>query len=106
MTTTGYPDVAAARAWLKVTANSISDDDLTVILKAEIAAQAAACSIPEELPADLYAAVLRRCARAVAARGIPLGVTGATDEYGPTRITAYDAEIERYEGAHRVVAMG
>lgn len=103
----GYPTLTEVRAWLGVTTASISDDDLQVILSAEETNQARVCRIPEDgLPSDLYASLLRRCARECAARNIPLGVTGGIDEYGPTRLPSYDAEIERLERPVRIVVFG
>lgn len=103
----GYPTVAQVRAWLKLAASSVDDAELAVVLAAEIAAQARVCRIPETGPdPDQYAALLRRCAREIAARGVPLGVTGGGDEFGPTRLPSYDAEVDRLEGPTRIVVMG
>ncbi|GIG64261.1 hypothetical protein [Phytomonospora endophytica] len=103
----GYPDVGKVRAWLKLATSSVDDAELGVILAAEIASQGRACRVPADGPdADQYAALLRRCARAVAARGVPLGVMGGADEYGPVRLPAIDSELERLEGPTRKVVMG
>lgn len=108
--TTGYPDIAEVRAWIDVPDTVVSDAQLQTVLDAESAAQAVACRIPTDpaaLPADLHSALLRRCARAVAARGVPLGLSGGDgQEWGPARVPAFDVEIERLEGGRRRFAFG
>lgn len=96
------PDVDEVRAWLDVSAET-GDDVLEDIVAGELANQVRACRMPagwpedpDLYPADLRLAHFRRCGRAVAARGIPLGMLNDT-EYGPTRLSRWDAEIERYE---------
>lgn len=106
------PTVEEVRAWLKVTEAQISDHDLDVIRTAEIDNQASECRVPVDmaasglLPPALIASIYRRCARAVAARGIPLGYRSGDDEYGPLRLPSYDAEITRLEGTRRRFAFG
>lgn len=108
--TVGYPDLAEVRAWLGTPDTVISDEQLQMVLDAEAAAQTIACTVPADpllLPADLHAALLRRCARAVAARGVPLGLAGGEAyEFGPTRLPGFDAEIERLEGGRRRFVFG
>lgn len=99
------PTPEQVREWAGVTTKSISDDALTMLVDAEVVNQAKMCRV-QPYTADLYQAVLRRCARALAARGVPLGVTPASAEFGPTRLAAYDGEIERYEGPVRRFAFG
>lgn len=96
------PTVAQVRAWLKVSTAAVSDEDLAVVLAAELANQGKACRWPDPagLPADLVAAIYRRCARALAARGLPLGYQ-VGDEFGAVRLSGLDAEIERLEGYDR-----
>jgi hypothetical protein len=100
------------RDWLRVSTDQVTDHDLDVIRNAEIANQADECRIPDELaaagqlPPALAASIYRRCARAVAARGIPLGYRSGDDEYGPVRLPSYDAEISRLEGTKRRVVFG
>ena len=106
------PTLAEVRGWLKLTTDQISDHDLEVVRSAEIVNQADECRIPAELvdagllPAPLVASIYRRCARAVAARGIPLGYRAGDDEYGPMRLPSYDAEITRLEGTRRRFVFG
>lgn len=97
------PTVADVRAWLKVSTSSVSDDVLTDILAGESANQAKACRLDPaatERDDDLIGALYRRCARQVAARGVPLGIVQDA-EFGPVRLTSIDAEIERLEGYSR-----
>jgi hypothetical protein len=106
------PTVVEVRAWLKLSTDQVSDHDLDVIRDAEIANQTQECRIPADLaavgllPAPLVATVYRRCARAVAARGVPLGYRSGDDEYGPMRLPSYDAEISRLEGPLRRFVFG
>ena len=79
------------------------------MLDAEVLLQARACRVPTDGtpgPAPAVQAVYRRCAREVAARGVPLGMLGADSEYGPARLSRWDAEIDRLEGRDRVVVFG
>lgn len=99
------PTVAQVRNWTGVTVGSISDTDLQIIIDAEVCAQARVCRVDPYTP-DLYQAVLRRCGRELAARGIPLGVTSGESEYGPARLATFDAEVERLEGPLRIVVTG
>ena len=111
-----YPSVDDVRAWADVPRSLISDDQLTIVLAAEAQTQAAYCEWvgPRDghyLPDALAQALLRRCARAVAARGLPLGSmppqsTGTGSEYGVASILPrLDAEVERYEAPYRVTAI-
>jgi hypothetical protein len=111
------PTVADVRAWAGVTPADISNDQITLILSSEAELQGAACDFyPEdipELPEPLVQALLRRCARAIAARGLPLGSLPATtsgmgDPYGMPRsmlLPRLDAEVERYEAPFRVIGI-
>lgn len=106
------PTLGEVREWLKLSAAQLSDHDLDVIRNAEIGNQADECRIPADLtaagllPAPLVASIYRRCARAVAARGVPLGYRSGDDEYGPVRLPSYDAEISRLEGPLRRFSFG
>lgn len=97
------PTVAEIRAWLKVSETAVSDAELTDVLDAEAQIQQQSCRVPDTWPDDpatyppaLRLALFRRCGRTVAARGVPLGLTGG-EEYGPTRLPTFDPEIERLE---------
>ena len=103
MTTT--VDLATARAWVGVPATVLPDDQLQLILDGEQTSQARLCRIdPDNPQPDLDEALLRRVARAVAGKAVPLGL--ATTEYGPARIPILDGEIERLEGPTRMVVAG
>jgi hypothetical protein len=106
------PTLLQVREWLKVTDEQVSDADLAVIRSGELDNQATDCRIPADLarvgllPAALVAAVYRRCARAVAARGLPLGYRAGDGEFGAQTIPAYDGEINRYERPWRKFVFG
>jgi hypothetical protein len=110
------PTPEQVRAWTRVPASSISDEDLEQILDAELAIQARTCSLPEDpdpitggeatYPAALSRAALRRCQRQIAARSLPLGILGAdSTEFGPITLRAWDAEIVRLEASYRRVVV-
>lgn len=104
--TPAYPDADAVRAFTGVTVKALSDVDLAIIMGGEQAAQTRLCRVTgATLDPGLAAAFMRRCARAIAAKGVPLGMVGDA-EYGPSRLPMFDAEIERIEGPFRTVVMG
>lgn len=106
------PTTAQVRAWLNLSTAQISDHELEVIRFAELGNQLDECRVPAELaaagllPATLVASMYRRCARAVAARGVPLGYRSGDDEFGPLRVTSYDVEVSRLEGPLRRMVFG
>lgn len=102
------PDIVAVRDWIGVSPQSLSDAQLQEVMDGEDANQMEVCRNIDsaDRPADLVEAFYRRVGRAVAARGIPLGSTPGNEEYGPTRLSSFDAEIERLEGPHRTVTFG
>lgn len=86
-------------------------DDVWSAFGAEVVSQASACRIEEravgepiDLPEPLAEALVRRVARNLAMRNIPLGVV--MDEAGGTRIGWSDPEIRRLEGPYRRVPVG
>ncbi len=102
------PDLGQVRQWVNVPATVFSDDMLQGVLNAERDKQAAYCLIPTDadaFPAALTQALYRRVAREVAARGMPLGLTGDGIEYAPARLPNWDAQIEFHEAAYRVTAI-
>jgi len=101
------PTVTDVRAWTSVTVQSLSDAQIAQIIATESALQAAACSWEvDAYPVSLAQAMLRRCAREIAGRQLPLGLTAdTTGECAPVRLPAYDVEIERLEAPYRVIAV-
>lgn len=109
------PGLNEVRAWLDVAAVDLPDDQLARIYEAESVIQAQYCAVPAdwftwEFPAPLAQALLRRCARVAAARGLPLGslpeqMAGAGAEYGAELLPRLDAEIERLEAGFRIIAV-
>jgi hypothetical protein len=90
-----------ARAWIQVPATLLPDDQLQVLLDGETAAQAKQCRVdPLVEQYELNEALLRRVARAAAAKDVPLGLVGE-GEYGGISLPNYDAEIGRLEGPWR-----
>lgn len=76
-------------------------------LDAEAAAQARKCRIEvpgTDLPVDLFEALLRRVARNLAMRNLPLGVQ--SNEAGAIRLGSVDPEIARLEAPYRRVVIG
>ena len=107
------PDLEEVRRWLSLPATSLQDEDLTRVLEAEADLQAEACHLPVDASGEFYAptaahtqALYRRVGREVAAKSLPLGVMGADSEYGPSRLSRWDAEIDRLEGPSRRVVFG
>jgi hypothetical protein len=100
------PSVADVRSWANVSATSLSDAQIEQIITAETALQTAACRWGDEFPAALSQALLRRSARQIGGRQLPLGLTAETGgEYAPVRLPSFDVEIERLEAPYRVVAV-
>jgi hypothetical protein len=101
-TTGGYAPLADVRAWIQVPATVLTDEQLELVAGAEQVQQAAYCHWDEAagLPDTLYQAHLRRVARHVAAKGVPLGLIGLDAEYGTSRLVRWDAEIDRLEAPH------
>jgi hypothetical protein len=103
------PDVTTVRGWANVTAQSLTDEQIEQIIDAEAALQGAVCryaSANGDMPAALAQALLRRCAREISARQLPLGLTADTSgEYAPVRLPNFDAEINRLEAPYRIVAV-
>jgi hypothetical protein len=95
------PTMEEVRAWCQVSFAAVSNEQLQDVMDGEAANQAKACRIPDpaDRDADLIQAFLRRVARTLAARGVPLGLTQG--EYGPARLGSFDGEIERLEGYSR-----
>jgi len=95
----GWPDTSACLAYLGET--SASDAEILDALTAETAAQRARCRIPPAYPADLRQALLRRVARNLAARAVPVASFTSFEGGGTSaRVPRTDAEISRLEGPY------
>jgi hypothetical protein len=101
------------KEYLGRNADRHADPVLLSVIEVETAAQARKCRVPESgLPADydpdLYEALMRRCQRNLALRGLPLGLTDVSDtsEGGRSYIPSRDVEITRLEGPFRKWVVG
>jgi hypothetical protein len=108
---TVLPTIERVRAWCGVSVTSVTEEDLQVIYDGEADNQGRVCRLPDPLDPlartdDQVSAFYRRCARAIAAKGVPLGTIAGNDEYGPQALARFDAEIERYEGPTRRFVSG
>lgn len=107
----GVPDLAEVRDWIKVPVAQLSDEQLQQVIDSELTIQARINEVPEEAPGAVYPpplaqALLRRCARQVAAKAVPLGMVGAdATEYGPVSLPGWDAEIARLEASYRLAVV-
>lgn len=107
VTAAGMPDVDEAKDYLKIDSGDTSrDDDITSALAAETAAQRAMCRVPAVYPDDLREALLRRVARNLAMRGLPLAVLRSDSDAGDTILPGKDPEVRRLEAPHRKRVMG
>jgi hypothetical protein len=98
----GYPSLADIRAYIAVPATVVDDTILGWVAGAEQVAQVHAVDVAlgAELPDDLHQAFMRRVARHLAARSVPLGLIGLDNEYGASRLVRWDAEVDRLEAPH------
>jgi len=106
----GVPTVADARLWTGASVEAIPDADLEQIHAAELAIQARLLAIPDDPDADgnegiypepLARSLLRRIARQIAAKALPLGLVGGeASEWSPVTVRSWDAEIDRLEGSY------
>jgi hypothetical protein len=101
------PTLGEIRAWLGVPTAELTAEQLADVYHAEAETQEA-YNTTEPYSHGLRMALMRRCARAAAARGLPLGtlpvqMTGYPDAHGAQILPRLDAEIERYEGPRRVI---
>ncbi len=86
--------------------NSFTDAEIQDALDAEADAQRRACVVPAAYPYDLRQALLRRVARNLALRQLPIMVLRGDAEAGSVNIPGRDAEIRRLEAGHRRMVMG
>lgn len=99
--TAAFPDLAAVKAYLGTDGYSVDDTQLQDALDAEAASQRQVCDVGAVYPADLRQALLRRVARNLALRGIPLAVFLGDAETGSLTPPGRDPEVRRLEAGHR-----
>ena len=104
----GAPDTAACREYLGL--GEDRDEEIDGALYAERSAQARVCRVPstdDEWPTDLAEALLRRVARNLAAKGLPLGYQATVSDVGVGSIRlGWDIEIRRLEAPFRKALIG
>lgn len=93
------PAVADVNAYLGT--HSWTDDEVADALAVERAAQAAICAVPAVYPPDLRGALMRRVARNLGMRRIPLAQPVGDAEAGGPAFSPYDPEINRLERPHK-----
>jgi hypothetical protein len=104
--TTGaqMPDVPAVVEYLGET--SATEGEVQGALDAELAAQRNVCRVRAVYPPDLREALLRRVARNLALRSLPLAVLRGDAEAGSTVLPGRDPEVRRLEAPHRRLPIG
>lgn len=108
----GYPDLDTVRAYVRVPATALSDEDLQRMMTAAATSQADGRDIERGRDPDtgmvadaLQQAFLRRVQRQIAGRNLPLGMVGVeASEYGPTGI-AIDSLIIELERPYVVAVL-
>ncbi len=104
----GIPTLPEIRKWAQISAE-VTDEQLQQALDAEVALQGDNCTwagAPDGArPKPLTQSLMRRVAREVAARDNALGVVQDA-EFGPSRLSAWDAEITRLERPYVVTVLG
>lgn len=101
----GMPDVPAVVGYVGPTSHT--EEELQEALDAEAAAQRGVCRIAAVYPADLREALLRRVARNLALRALPLAVLqGDAEAGGSTVLPGRDPEVRRLEAPHRKLPIG
>lgn len=104
LTVTSWPDREALDTYLGD--HSATDDEMDDALAAETQAQFDACRVPGFYPSSLRQALLRRCARNLALRGLPLAVLRGDSESGDTVLPGSDPEVRRLEKPWRRLTVG
>lgn len=86
---------------------SATDADITDALAAERTAQSRRVVAIDPQPADLEQALMRRVARNLAMRGLPVAVLRGDAEGGDnTLLPGTDPEVKRLEAPHAKLRMG
>jgi hypothetical protein len=103
----GMPDLGECREYLRLDPSDTGQDvEIQNALDAESAAQRSVCRVGAVYPDDLREALLRRVARNLALRGLPLAVLQGDAESGDTILPGRDPEVKRLEGPHRRLPIG
>lgn len=93
------PTIAEVQAYVAETGGTYTQPEVQAALDAEKAAQRAACRVPADAdpwPKNLATALMRRVARHLNVKALPLGPGGADP----------DAETGRLEGPYRRKPLG
>lgn len=107
---TDMPTIAELDAWIGGTGeHSWTDDDLQQALDSEASNQRRVCRVPAAYPPDLWWALMRRAARALAMKRQMTEQPrsdSADFDLPPTMPPGRDAEIRRLEGPWRKLVSG
>lgn len=97
------PGLAEVKAYLSTGGGTSAEDDVIQgALTAEMRAQSRVCNIPSTYPEDLGEALMRRVARNLAARAVPVAqITSFDGGQQSSRVPTRDPEIIRLEGPFR-----
>jgi hypothetical protein len=105
VSSSGMPTLANVQTYLRQ--YSWTDPEMQAALDAEAAAQRAKIRPSAVYGADLREALLRRVARNLAMRGLPLAVlAGDGDGNGPQILPGRDPEVRRLEAPYRKITFG
>lgn len=100
------PTSADVIAYMGVSPAQTPTDQVDEALEAQLEAQQRTCDVTA-YGADLRRAAIRRAARSLAARSVPLGILSDLGEFGgAAQLRAWDAEIEQLEAPYRFIPVG
>lgn len=103
-----FPTLADVKAWMKLDPSDTSDDVALTegmsAAQAHMRTQTVVDDYAGDLPGDLRESFFLRVQRYLARRNSPDGLVGFSD-FGPVRVSSFDADIERLEGPHRKVVL-
>lgn len=105
-TEAGMPTVADCVSYLAGVASSWSQDQIEGAYRAERSAQRDRCGERNPYPDSLREALLRRVARNLAMRRLPLAVATGDADSGSSIIPGRDPEVRRLEGPYRRLVTG
>lgn len=103
-TASGMPTAEDVVEYMGETSHTL--DEVAGALAAEAAAQRSMCRVRAVYPDDLREALLRRVARNLALREMPLAVLRGDAEVGSLIPPGRDPEVRRLEAPHRKLVMG